>query len=267
MANIFGIITTILLALSALVAYKNKEAHGLKVTETEAARQTLSKNEARLTATKEVLVALPEQRAAVDAEIVTLQDAESKQTKINAAAKTEVETITVKIAKGKETLDGIREKTSKIGDLKELSSKMRATSGELEALSQEISGAEAKLANLTAMGNDAASKVTEEKRKIDSYSTGQSYPTLHTRIRSIYPNWGFVTLAAGNNAGVVGNSTLNVIRNGQTIARLLVTAVETSSSSASIVPDSMSGDVTLMVGDQVVPGVSDSKTATKTLTN
>jgi hypothetical protein len=87
--------------------------------------------------------------------------------------------------------------------------------------------------------------------KSDNFSSGQSLATLKTRIRTIYPSWGFVTLASGNNAGVVTNSTLNVVRDGGTIAKLLVTAVEMSTSSASIVPDSMGEEVTLMIGDRV----------------
>jgi hypothetical protein len=190
----------------------------------------------------------------VDAEVVTLTTEEATQKKANDALTTEVEATTAKISANKEKLDGIREKTAKIGDLKELSSKMRATSGELEELTVSISAAEAKEANLIAQNSAAESQINDGKRKFEDFGSGQSLASLRTRIRSIYPNWGFVTLASGNNAGVVTNSTLNVVRQGETIAKLLVTAVESSSASASIVPDSLAADVTLMVGDQVVPG-------------
>jgi hypothetical protein len=70
-----------------------------------------------------------------------------------------------------------------------------------------------------------------------------------------------VTLASGNNAGVMANSTLDVVRDGETIAKLLVTAVETGSASASIVPDSLASNVTLRVGDHVIPGQALTKTA------
>ena len=69
-----------------------------------------------------------------------------------------------------------------------------------------------------------------------------------------------MTLASGNNAGVVTNSTLSVVRGGEAIAKLLVTAVESGSASASIVPDSLAPDVTLMVGDQVIHGQAAAKT-------
>lgn len=253
MANLFGILTAIVLALSALVAFKNKGAYEENIIKTEEQEGRLATSQKRLKEAKGVLEALPIEIKGVDDEVATLTAAETAQTKANADIKAEVDSTTTKIGTNKEQLDGIREKTSKIGDLKELSSKMRATNGELEELTQSISAAEAKLANLTAQNSSAESQVNEGKRKIEDFNSGRSF-FQKTRIRSIYPNWGFVTLASGNNAGVVTNSTLDVVRGGETIAKLLVTAVESNTSSASIVPDSLKSDVTLMVGDQVVPG-------------
>ena len=132
--------------------------------------------------------------------------------------------------------------------------KMRATSAELEELSQSIATAEAEVANLTAQNSSSEAQVGKAKMFLEAFASGNSLPTLQTRIRSIYPNWGFVTLASGNNAGVVNNSSLDVVRDDQVICKLLVTAVESTSASASIVPDSMKDDITLMVGDLVVPG-------------
>jgi len=254
MANLFGILTAIVLAISAFVAFKNKDEFATRTAATAAEKELLTKSAARLKAAQQTLTALPVERAAVDGEVATLTTAEAAQKKANDEIKALVDTTTAKIATNKEKLDGIREKTSKIGDLKELSSKMRATSGELEELTQSISTAEAKLANLTAQASATDAEVNAGKSKIENFISGQSFPSLKTRIRSIYPNWGFVTLAAGNNAGVVTNSTLNVVRSGETIAKLLVTAVEGSTSSASIVPDSLASDVTLSVGDQVTSG-------------
>ena len=136
---------------------------------------------------------------------------------------------------------------------------MRATSGELEELAQSITASEAKLSDLTAQDTALKADIEGAKFKVDTFASGQSLPSLKTRIRSIYPNWGFVTLASGNNAGVMANSTLNVVRDGETIAKLLVTAVEAGSSSASIVPDSLAPDVTLQVGDRVIPGQAAAK--------
>jgi hypothetical protein len=51
---------------------------------------------------------------------------------------------------------------------------------------------------------------------------------------------------------VVSGSTLEVVRDGSPIAKLLVSAVERNTASASIVPDSVAQDTVLMVGDEVV---------------
>jgi len=84
---------------------------------------------------------------------------------------------------------------------------------------------------------------------------------LKTSIRSIYSDWGFVTLASGNNAGVMANSTLNVVRDDKVVAKLLVTAVESKIASATIVPESLAAGDTLAIGDQVVAAVKVDKPA------
>jgi len=255
MSKLFGITTLIVLALSAFIATKNKAAYEAAITDTATQKDLLTKVKARLKAAEEVLTALPVERAEVDGESDRLTTAETAQKEVNDALTSESETITAKIAANKAKLDEIRIKTEKTGDLKELGSKLRATNAEVEELKQSIAASEAKLANLTATTNSTDGQSTKLKTEFETFSKGESLPTLNTRIRSIYPNWGFVTLGSGNNAGVMTNSTLHVVRGGETIAKLLVTSVESSTASASIVPDSLAPDATLMVGDQVVPGV------------
>lgn len=254
MANVFGILTAIVLALSAFVALKNKEAYARTIEQTQTEKASLTKSEARLKADQAVLTQLPIDRAAVDAEVDKLSIAEATQKKTNDGLTAQVTEKTAKITSNKEKLDDIRAKTEKAGKIDELASKLRATSSDLEALAASIDAATGKRDNLTALIAATDAQISGTKGRFENFANGQSLPELNTRIRSIYPNWGFVTLAAGNNVGVVTNSTLNVVRNGETIAKLLVTAVESSSASATIVPDSMAPDVTLMVGDRVVPG-------------
>ncbi|MEX1048413.1 MAG: hypothetical protein WED15_02710 [Akkermansiaceae bacterium] len=255
MANVFGILTAITLALAAFVAYKNKSSYTKVVATTIVARDKLSQSEIRLAEAEKVLAALPTERAGVDAEADELLAQEAKSKGANEEAKPQVGEKTAKIAANKQQLDEIRQKTEKTGDLKGLAAILRTTNAELEELSQSISTSEAQLANLIAQRASSESQVTTARSQLESFVSGQSMSNMKTRIRSIYPSWGFVTLAGGNNVGVVANSVLNVIRNGQTIAMLSVTAVESNSASASIIPDSLEDDVTLMVGDLVVPGL------------
>lgn len=251
MANIFGILTAIVLALTAFVAYKNKAAYEGKITETDTQKSNLAKSQARLKTAQENLASTNEKQTETDTEIVKLTDESNTQKKTVDDLKLQIEAKTAKVASNKEKLDEILEKTEEFGDLKELASKMREATHEREALTQSIAESEAKLANLNSQNIQAESQVGEIRGRLEMMTSGQSLPTLKTRIRSIYPTWGFVTLAGGNSSGVVANSTLNVVRDGATIAQLLVTSVERGSASASIIPDSVVENVTLMVGDQV----------------
>lgn len=253
MANAFGILTFIVLLVSGFVAYKNKGAYEIEIANTATQKRNLAASQDRFETARDTLAATIAERTEVDTEVAQLTEQEASQNKTNADLKSDLASKTAEVATNTDRLDEIRDKTAKVGDIRDLASKMRATNAELEELSQGITAAEAKLANLTEQNNQTEAQVNGMKKKFETISSGQSLPTLNTRIRSIYPGWGFVTLATGNAGGVVANSTLDVVRDGSSIAKLLVTAVERNSASASIVPDSIAPDVTLMVGDRVIP--------------
>ena len=251
MAKILGIITAIVLAFTALVANKNKTAFEGEITGASTEKSTLANEKKRhesAQATYKKTTPLSE----AEAEIAQLEESVTSQSKRNDELKQDFETKTTTVATNKQQLDQIREKTSKIGDLNSLASKMRTTKAEMEELAQAVGTAEAKLANLTAQNNQCESQTKALKQKFDILSSGQSLPSLNTRIRSIYPSWGFVTLGTGSSGGVVANSTLDVMRGDNTVAKLLVTSVESNTAAASIIPDSMANDTGLMVGDRVI---------------
>jgi uncharacterized protein YoxC len=256
MANVFGILTAIVLALSIFVAYKNKAAYEERITETAIQKNNLKKSEERFSIAQNSFDESVQAKAGVDGEIAKLTEESAQVREETDDIKLKNETKLQKVNTRKTELDDIRDKTARIGNIEELASKMRDLGTEREQLGQSITDNEAKLANLTAENSQAETQATALRLKLDTFASGQSLPTLNTRIRSIYPTWGFVTLASGNNGGVVANSTLDVVRDDQTIAKLLVTAVESTTSSASIVPDSIAADVTLMVGDRVVPAAA-----------
>ena len=81
----------------------------------------------------------------------------------------------------------------------------------------------------------------------------RSFPDLKTSIRSVYRNWGFVVLTSGDKQGVISGSTLDVVRGGEVIAKLKVTAVESGSAAADIVLNSVTEGTEVRSGDKVVP--------------
>ena len=252
MANILGIFTAIILAVAAFVALKNNTRLEEEITKRATEEASLAQSQVRLKAALTVLKALPIERAELDDQLLAKTVVETGLKKSNDAATSDIEDKTNQIATNKQDLDEFREKVAKIGNIRELAPKMKAMRTELEELVQSIADNEATLANLTAQDAATAADAKNRKDKLEILSRGESLPSLKTSIRSIYPTWGFVTLNAGNNAGVTSTSTLDVVRDGATIAKLLVTSVESSSASASIIPDSIAQDITLMVGDRVV---------------
>lgn len=261
MANVFGIITAIVLALAGFVAYKNKAANETEISNLDQAKVKLTDSQKRLKTAQENYTKAVAKRAESDSEVVKLSEQEVTQKKTNETLTQEKASKSAEVEPNKQKIASIKENAAKVGDLSAAAAKMRSTKSELEEISQAMSAAEAKLANLTAQNSQAEAQASAGKVKIEKYATGQSLPSLNTRIRAIYPSWGFVTLACGNNGGVVANSTLDVVRGGVTIAKLLVTSVESSTASASIIPDSIAPNVTLMVGDRVVAAQKDAKTA------
>lgn len=254
MANILGIFTAILLAVAAFVANKNNKLFEQEIANRATEEASLVQSQERLKAALAELKRLPIERAEVDAQFAAKTEVETGLKESNDAMKSDIEDKTDQIEANKRDLDEFREKVAKIGNIRELAPKMKAMRTELEDLVQSIANNEASLANLTAEDAATAADAKNRKEQLETFSRGESLPSLKTSIRSIYPTWGFVTLNAGNNAGVTSGSNLEVVRDGATIAKLLVTSVESRSASASIIPDSMAQDITLMVGDRVVAG-------------
>ena len=252
MANILGIFTAVVLAVAAFVAYKNNTLFEEEITNRANEERNLAQSQDRLKAALAVLKALPIERTEVDAQFAAKTVVETGLKDSNDTIKADIKDKTDQIEANALEVATYREKVAAIGNIRELAPKMKAMRTELEELSQSLAPAEATLANLAALDAATAADAKSRKTNLDAQSRGESLPSMKTSIRSIYPTWGFVTLNAGNIAGVTSGSTLDVVRDGTTIAKLLVTSVESRSASASIVPDSIAQDITLMVGDRVV---------------
>ncbi|MBK1829175.1 hypothetical protein JIN77_00415 [Verrucomicrobiaceae bacterium R5-34] len=252
MSKVFGTIAAVLLAVAAFVAFKNKEAKQAEL-ETKARAEKLAKS---TTADLE-----GEQTRLTDATAV--RDEKQKET---VGVEKELETITARYEEAKKKVDALKSEHASnekeianmddvlkgLPDPKELVPKITRMSNDLTAATSEIATKEATLANLLQTDKNAQSRIAATRKLIDLQSTGKSFPSLRTSISSVYRNWGFVILSAGDSEGVVSGSTLDVIRGGEVIGKLKVTAVEAGRASADIVLDSVAEGTTLQAGDTVV---------------
>jgi myosin heavy subunit len=252
MGNILGIVTTFVLLSSAFLAYQNKGRYDLEIQHRQESKEALDKTVARVSKAKADLESTVVDRRQTEDEVGRVKRDIEDQARVNAEFAPQKASKETQVAENKVKLDDVRQKMEGYGDLETLGSKMRTTRSEIEELEGQIAQAESQVTHLTSE-NTRLESVSQDQRALTArFVAKESSPNLKTRINAIYPNWGFVTLAAGNNAGIVTDSTLAVVRDGETIAKLQVAATESGTSSATIVPDSMKADTVLMVGDSVV---------------
>ena len=261
MAKVFGILTAIVLALALFVGFKNKNAYQTELDNHGAAKTSLANNQDKLAKNTASLESTRKSIDETKAQIPEVKARGAAQVKANDALTASKTTKTQEVDANKAKLDQVREQTERLGNVKELAAKMSTMSNEMSDLDVAIQGSESKLATLTSESGRLDAIVAEQQKQEGLRSKGESFATLNTRVSAVYPNWGFVTLAAGNTSGVITNSTLDVVRDDEVIAKLLVTAVERNTASASIVPESVKADTTVSAGDRVVPGIKPATTA------
>ncbi len=251
MSKVFGTIAAVFLAASAFVALKNQDAYKKEI-------EVLDGEQKKETSTKADLA--KQQKRLVDAEGLKdtyLADAAKVQTELDAAivqleaAKKEVTALKdthkdneAEIANADEIMKGLP-------DPDELVPKIKRMRGELAQATSGTATEEARLANLIRQDKAGKARIAGLRKTVDAYSTGNSLESLKTSICSVYRNWGFVILAAGDSKGVVSGSTLDVLRGGEVVGKLKVTAVESGRASADIILDSVTAGTTLRPGDTV----------------
>ena len=252
MSKIIGIIAAAVLVIAAFVAFKNQQAYGKEIDNFRSAQvekkdtiQRLEDQQKRFKEAEEskadFTLKLVETGKKLAAAIRDYDDLKKEVTSLEESHSIKEE----QIATAEDILKGLPEPDDLIPKLKRLRNQL------MEA-EEGTANEEDRVAKLTQRDQDAKQKIQSLSQVIDGYSTGRSLMSLKTSISAIYSGWGFVILAGGDNEGVVPGSMLNVVRAGEVIAKLRVTAVEAGRSAADIVIDSMSHDTMLRAGDEVV---------------
>ncbi len=252
MANIASGIAAVLLALSAFYAYKNKEAVATLNDEIVAQESKIAKNKDNLADVQnenglasEELVTVTADTETLSAELETAQTEDQELTAQITSKKEQVEANFEKISEARKGTDGL-------DSVDDLLLTVTSNEDELELLQNEIANNQAKLSLLQKSVESKKVQLADLRARKASTSEFRSLDTLNTSIRVAMNRHGFVILNGGDNAGIVANSPLNVVRGGEVVAKLKVTTVEASTAAASVIPDSKSDDVILRSGDRVV---------------
>ena len=196
-----------------------------------------------------------------DKELETIKESLTKAEKAKAEAAAKKD----EIAKAAEEAATAKEAAAK--DLSELEAKMKDLGG-LDAMVAELKAQEAKrveydkqiAAAKADIESALARKVSMDKtiadiKRLDLWQqTGTMAPSFRSRVTAVNPDWGFVTIGAGNSAAVVRQAKLDVVRGSSVVGKLVVTHVSPNSSAAEIVPGSVAPGDAILPGDQVKTG-------------
>ena len=257
MANIFGILTTVVLIIALIVASKNKSRYEDEILNVIAEKGRLSVSQERLMAAQTKLSDINEEIPVVRARADELTAEGEEQRAANTSLESDIQAKNTVVARNRDQIAQLKETIEEFGDFNEMAQTLHSLQRRIDELESTDDGIPARIAELDRLSIETTqiqSENTTASSILDGYQRGESRPGMSTRIRSIYPSWGFVTLASGGVSGIAGNSTMDVIRNNQVIAKLHVTAVEPNSATATIIPGSLADDVVLASGDEVVPG-------------
>lgn len=252
MSTVFGSIAAVLLAAAAFVAFKNKEAYRDEIETNKKALQLKTSTEKKLGEEQKRLTDAETER---DEKIETAKGVQVEFDEATAkfeAAQKNVNALKSEHARNEQEIAATADKLKGLPDPDVLIPKVKRMRTELTTAKSEIASNEATIANLLQRNTNAQTRIASTRKLIDLQSTGKSFPSLSTKISSVYRNWGFVILSAGDREGVVSGSTLDVLRGGEVIGKLKVTAVEAGRASADIILDSVADGTTLQAGDSVV---------------
>lgn len=258
MANIFAILTAIVLALSAFLAYQNmgrdtEEGRGYKgwIYKTDNMKKSLARKQDELKKTQDELAATESELSGFQGQNETLREEVAAQKEKNDMRDAEMKSKEAE-AEAKATEVSTKEDELKaFGNVDEVLAELEQTQRELAQIEIDIAQREAQRASLEAQRVSTENVVADVREKINWRVAGKSNPDLNTRVGRVYRSLGFVTLPGGDNLGIVKDSPLEVVRDGAVVAKLQVTTVEANTSAADIVPGSVAEGDSVRAGDQV----------------
>ena len=162
---------------------------------------------------------------------------------------------TAKEAAAKELADQ-EQKMKDVGGLEAMVAELKSQETKRAEYDKQISTA--KNAIDTALVSKAAAdkQISDIKRITTWQQTGTMASSFRSRVIAVNPDWGFVTIDAGNSASVTRQAKLDVLRGGSVVGKLVVTHVSPGTSSAEIVPGSVAPGDSILPGDQVKTGAA-----------
>jgi hypothetical protein len=256
MAKIFiglALVITLVTAALGFLAKGNIEKMGVTVKDANAAKNKAEGN---------LQVAKTELKKAQD-DVAAAKSAVDEKDKEVTAKASQIEDLKKQSDGAKTAMEDkdkqIEELTKKLAGTSTAPAPVVADQAPLDELKKRAEKAEAELAEAKQLQEtwnrkvkDSDSRLASLERYKHDRETQLQRPGVSGRILAVNPGWNFVVLSIGDRQGLMTNSPLLVMRDGEPIAKVRVTSIETSKSIADVVPGSVRRGVTVQPGDRVV---------------
>ncbi|MGC6465405.1 MAG: hypothetical protein ACON5N_07465 [Akkermansiaceae bacterium] len=259
MANTFGILAVLVLAFSAFVAHKNKEEHQTQLDNIATQERNLDRNTKTFTTLLNDTTALNEETTTTNTERDDFQAKLNLQQGENTAIEKTIADKEAELNEVKTRVADAKDKLKELGDLRGLADKIKALNSSVAQLEDDLQQLEAQNTQLSSDKQSSADRSAALSKELSDRMSGRSRPSLRTSVVHVSTSLGFVTLAGGDNVGVVSGSKLDVKRGDDTIAQLRVTGVSGSSSTADIIASTVVAGESVSAGDKVVASDEEAK--------
>lgn len=253
MANTFGILTALVLAFSAFVAFKNKEEFQKQKDETTSQENSKKINTNTFNGLVADIELLDEEKVTARKEEDDFNAKLDAQNTANAKVDADIKSKQKELSDTKEEVANAEEELKEVGDLDQLAPKIERLNASIADLDNEVTVLKTQIDQLTGQKSRTAEALASSKKRLSDITSGRSLPTMKTEIRSIDRRLGIIVLGAGIRSGVIGGSKVAVMRGGEKIGELSVKAVSANLATADVIQSSLKEGESVAVGDTVVP--------------
>jgi len=242
------------LYLLKLVNKSNKKALETQISELNTEERLLKKANITIREKQNLRTSLTQDVEDNEAALVEVENDAAEVSKLLKELEEEIEAQKSEVGEKKEELAELEESGEDYEGAQDLVKEVKDKEGELLKVDADIGLATTKRNQLDNASESVETEINTVTRKVNAYDEQSSTPTLSTSIARVYSHYGYVTVQGGDSAGIIKGSTLDVVRGGVTVGKLLVTTVEPNLAAADIIPESLIDGTHFHSGDKVVSG-------------
>lgn len=246
-----SIISVVVLGISAIFGVKNREGFEKQVTERKSLQSSIAETERVIGGLNEDVSQLKEETTQLTERAEERRGEKEALLEEETKLKDELKALLLEIEAKEADLNEYKTKMAALPDPELLGKELETKRKRINNLESSVSDYESQLANLNEESSGLKTKLALNEKLETSRRERVSLDTLDAKISASYQDFGFVIVDAGFKQYVIPESRLEVFRDGEPIAKLVVTSTEANQSSADIMMETLQPGLRLRAGDKI----------------